>query len=79
MFYFMKLSRHSCGRNRCDEDCAEKVNVVWDHTSPDFEHHRLRLLEIVGFAMDEKLMKYLRLIIKRAVGLRRICLLDQKP
>jgi hypothetical protein len=28
--------------------------------------------------MDEKLMKYLRLIIKRAVGLRRICLLDQK-
>ncbi|CAL5097470.1 unnamed protein product [Urochloa decumbens] len=74
----LKLSCHPCERNRC-EDCAEKVNVVWDHASPDFEHHRLSLLQMVGFAVDEKLMKYIRLVMKRAVGLRRICLLDQRP
>ncbi|CAN6326379.1 unnamed protein product [Urochloa humidicola] len=35
--------------------------------------------EKVNVVWDEKLMKYVRLIMKRAVGLRRIFLLDQQP
>ncbi|OEL18454.1 hypothetical protein BAE44_0020527 [Dichanthelium oligosanthes] len=75
MFYFMKLSCHPCERSIC-EDSAQQVNV---HASPDFKHLRLSMLEMVGFAVEEKLMKYLRLVMKRAVGLRRICLFDQQP
>ncbi|KAF8727488.1 hypothetical protein HU200_019097 [Digitaria exilis] len=45
----------------------------------DQMHHRLNLLEIVGFALDEKLIKYIRLVMERAVSLKRICLLDQRP
>lgn len=74
----MKLSRHPCERSRC-EDSAKKVNVRWDQTSHDFKHHCLNQLEIVGFAVDEKLTKYIRLVIKLAMGLKRIRLLDQEP
>ncbi|CAN6168653.1 unnamed protein product [Urochloa humidicola] len=76
--FHLKLSRHPCERSRC-EDGAKKVNVVWDNASSDFKHHRLSLLEIVGFAIDEKLTKYIRLIMERAVGLKRIRLLDRDP
>jgi len=74
----MKLSRHPCERGR-REDGAKRVNVSWDQASPDLKHHRLSLLHIIGFAVDEKLVKYIRLVMERAVGLKRICLLDQKP
>ncbi|RLN31236.1 uncharacterized protein C2845_PM05G09880 [Panicum miliaceum] len=77
--FCLMLSRHPCGRGRSDEDGAKKVNVSWDQAPPDFKHHRLSLLHIIGFAVDEKLVKYIRLVMERAVGLRRICLLDQKP
>ncbi|CAL5083843.1 unnamed protein product [Urochloa decumbens] len=76
--FHLKLSRHPCERSRC-EDTAKKVNVVWDNASPDFKHHRLSLLEIVGFAVDEKLTKYIRLVMERAVVLKRIRLLDREP
>ncbi|CAN6374250.1 unnamed protein product [Urochloa humidicola] len=76
--FYLKLSRHPCERSRC-EDSAKKVNVRWDQTSPDFKHRWLSLLEIVGFVMDEKLTKYIRLVIELAMGLKRIRLLDQEP
>uniref|UniRef100_A0A0A8XVP1 F-box domain-containing protein n=1 Tax=Arundo donax TaxID=35708 RepID=A0A0A8XVP1_ARUDO len=75
---YLKLSRHPCERNRC-ENSAKKVNVLWDQASPDFKHHRLSLLEIVGFAVDERITKYIRLVMERAVSLKRIRLLDQEP
>ncbi|CAL4910772.1 unnamed protein product [Urochloa decumbens] len=74
----LMLSRHPCGRGTMD-DSAKKVNVLWDQASPDFKHQRLSLLHIIGFAVDEKLMKYIRLVMERAVGLKRMCLLDQQP
>ncbi|CAN6331083.1 unnamed protein product [Urochloa humidicola] len=76
--FYLKLSRHPCERSRC-EDSAKKVNVRWDQTSPDFKHRWLSLLEIVGFVMDEKLTKYIRLVIELAMGLKMIRLLDQEP
>ena len=76
----MKLSRHPCEIGRSEDgDDAKKVNMSWDQASPDLKHHRLSLLHIVGFAVDEKLVKYIRLVMERAVCLKRICLLDQKP
>uniref|UniRef100_A0A0E0E8J0 F-box domain-containing protein n=1 Tax=Oryza meridionalis TaxID=40149 RepID=A0A0E0E8J0_9ORYZ len=69
---------HPCERNRC-EDSAEKVNLLWDQMSSDFKHHHLNLLEITGFAMDDKMINYTRLIMERAVNLKRIRLLDQVP
>lgn len=53
--------------------------MLWDQASPDSKHHRLSLLHIIGFAVDEKLMKYIRLVMELASGLKRICLLDQQP
>ncbi|TVU18457.1 hypothetical protein EJB05_34559 [Eragrostis curvula] len=75
---YLKLSRHPCERSRC-EDSAKKVNLVWNQSSSRFKHRQLSLLEIVGFAVEEKLFKYVRLVMERAVGLKRIRLLDQKP
>ncbi|KAL6619630.1 hypothetical protein ACP70R_034769 [Stipagrostis hirtigluma subsp. patula] len=75
---YLKLSRHQCERSRC-EDSAKKINVLWNEASPDFKHSQLSLLEIVGFAMDKKLMEYIRLVMKQAVGLKMIRLLDQEP
>ncbi|KAF8725604.1 hypothetical protein HU200_020144 [Digitaria exilis] len=76
--FHLKLSCHPCERNAC-EDSAKKVNVVWHQASSDFKHGRLSLLQIIGFAVDEKLMKYIRHVIERVVGLRRIRLLDHEP
>lgn len=74
--FYLMLSRHPCERSRC-EDSAEKVNVLWDQASSGFKHHHLSLLEIKGFAMDARLMKYIMLVMERAVDLKRIRLLDQ--
>uniref|UniRef100_A0A0E0QTA5 F-box domain-containing protein n=1 Tax=Oryza rufipogon TaxID=4529 RepID=A0A0E0QTA5_ORYRU len=70
--------KHPCERNRC-EDSAEKVNLLWDQMSSDFKHRHLNLLEITGFVMDDKMINYTRLIMERAVNLKRIRLLDQVP
>lgn len=74
--FYLMLSRHPCERSR-REDSAEKVNVLWDQASSGFKHHHLSLLEIKGFAMDDRLMKYIRHVMERAVGLKMIRLLDQ--
>ncbi|XP_066160475.1 uncharacterized protein [Oryza sativa Japonica Group] len=76
--FYLKLCQHPCERNRC-EDSAEKVNLLWDQMSSDFKHRHLNLLEITGFAMDDKMINYTRLIMERAVNLKRIRLLDQVP
>ncbi|OEL18453.1 hypothetical protein BAE44_0020526 [Dichanthelium oligosanthes] len=73
-----EVSRHPCESSRC-ENSAKKVNVLWHQASPEFKHRKLSLLEIIGFAVDEKLMKYIRHVMERAVGLKRIRLLDQPP
>uniref|UniRef100_A0A0E0B4V2 F-box domain-containing protein n=1 Tax=Oryza glumipatula TaxID=40148 RepID=A0A0E0B4V2_9ORYZ len=75
---YLQLCQHPCERNRC-EDSAEKVNLLWDQMSSDFKHPHLNLLEITGFAMDDKMINYTRLIMERAVNLKRIRLLDQVP
>ncbi|KAJ1261091.1 hypothetical protein BS78_09G001500 [Paspalum vaginatum] len=64
--FYLKLSRHPCERAR-SEYSAEKVNVLWDQASPDMKHHRLSLLQIIGFVVDNKLMKYIRLARSRAL------------
>uniref|UniRef100_A0ACD5ZSC9 Uncharacterized protein n=1 Tax=Avena sativa TaxID=4498 RepID=A0ACD5ZSC9_AVESA len=74
--FYLMLSRHPCERSRC-EDSAEKVNVLWDQASSGFKHQHLSILEIKGFVMDERLMKYIRHVMERAVHLKRIRLLDQ--
>ncbi|TVU18398.1 hypothetical protein EJB05_34493, partial [Eragrostis curvula] len=76
--FYIKLSRHICGGFQC-EDSAEKVNVLWDQPSANLKHNHLNLLQIVGFQVDEKLLKYTRLVMERAVCLKRIHLLDQQP
>lgn len=76
-FCCLKLSRHLC--KSLFEDIAEKVNVVWEQASSDLKHHRLSLLQMTGFAIDVRLIKYIRLVMERAVCLKRIRLLDQDP
>ncbi|TVU18403.1 hypothetical protein EJB05_34499, partial [Eragrostis curvula] len=76
--FYLMLFRHPCEKSRF-EDIAEKVNVLWDQASPGFKHHRLNVLQMAGFVIDEKLIKYIRLVMERAVGLKRIRLLDQHP
>jgi hypothetical protein len=78
VLYFPKVSRHPCERSR-RLDSAKKVNVVWHQASADFKHPKLSQLEIIGFAVDEKLMKYIRHVMEHAAGLKRIRLLDQQP
>ncbi|TVU18458.1 hypothetical protein EJB05_34560, partial [Eragrostis curvula] len=91
--FYLMLSRHPWDRDPLPspdlkagkqysvrfEDIAEKVNVLWDQASPSFKHHRLNVLQMAGFVIDEKLIKYIRLVMERAVGLKRIRLLDQHP
>jgi hypothetical protein len=72
----MKLSRHSCTLNRY-EDSAEKTNVVWE--TSDFKHLNLKLLVMRGFEEEEKVMNYIRLVLERALSLRRIELPDKIP
>ncbi|TVU18454.1 hypothetical protein EJB05_34556, partial [Eragrostis curvula] len=75
--FYIKLSHHMCASFQC-EDSAEKVNVLWDQPSANFKHNHLNLLQIVGFRVDEKLLKYTRLVMEQAVALKRIRLLDQQ-
>lgn len=44
-----------------------------------FEHRNLSLLQIASFAVEKKIIQYIRLIIQRAVCLKKIRLLEQLP
>ncbi|XP_037454975.1 uncharacterized protein LOC119325041 [Triticum dicoccoides] len=70
------LSRHSCEPNKF-EDIAKKTDLVWETSS--FKHLNLKLLFMKGFSEDEKVMNYIRLVMKRSMGLKRIELHDKDP
>ncbi|XP_048572700.1 uncharacterized protein LOC125553011 [Triticum urartu] len=70
------LSRHSCIKT--PENSAEKRNVVWK-PSKDLKHLNLRVLLIQGCEDEDKVTNYARLVMERAVGLKRILLCDQLP
>ncbi|CAN6313654.1 unnamed protein product [Urochloa humidicola] len=76
--FFLTVSRHVCGRNGY-VDNAERANVSWEASSSGFKHCNLKLLDIEGFEMDCKMMKYIRLVIGCATRLRMICLHDKEP
>ncbi|VAI40304.1 uncharacterized protein LOC119306807 [Triticum dicoccoides] len=63
------LSRHSCVKT--PEHSAEKTNVVWE-PSKDLKHVNLKLLSIFGCEDEDKVTNYIRLVMERAVGLKRI-------
>uniref|UniRef100_A0ACD5VZG9 Uncharacterized protein n=1 Tax=Avena sativa TaxID=4498 RepID=A0ACD5VZG9_AVESA len=63
------LSRHSCVNG--SEDIDEKTNVVWE-PSENLKYLNLKLLVMNGFSEEDKVMDYVRLVMERAVGLKRI-------
>ena len=67
----MKLTRewHACAIP--SKDSAEKTNVVWE-PSKDSKHLNLKLLRMYGFEDEDKVTNYIRLVMGRAVGLKRI-------
>ncbi|KAE8775168.1 hypothetical protein D1007_52376 [Hordeum vulgare] len=71
------LSRRSCELSKT-EDSAEKTNVSWE-PSEDSRHLNLKLLVMRGFKEEDKVMNYIRLVMVRAVVLRRIELCDEDP
>ncbi|CAN6271883.1 unnamed protein product [Urochloa humidicola] len=72
---YVKISRHVCGRNK-HTDNADKTNVLCE--SSGFKHYNLNLLGITGFAMEEKLINYTKLVMERAVALKKIYLYDKE-
>lgn len=60
------------------EDSAEKTNVVWE-PSKDFKHLNLKLLQMSGFEEEDNVTTYIRLVMERAVGLRKIELQGYRP
>jgi hypothetical protein len=73
----LKISRHSCELTK-SEDSAEKTNVTWE-PSENFKHLKLKLLVVIGFEVDDKMLNYIRLFMARAVVLKRIELRDKRP
>ncbi|XP_047091228.1 putative FBD-associated F-box protein At5g56690 [Lolium rigidum] len=72
------LSRHSCELNKT-EKTAEKTNVSWEPPSDNLKRLKLKLLVMIGFEEEEKVMNYIRLVMARAVVLNRIELRDKHP
>lgn len=68
---YVKISRHMCGRNK-HVDNDDKTNVLCEASS--FKHYSLNSLGIEGFGMEEKLINYIKLVIERAVALKKIYL-----
>ncbi|PVH61652.1 hypothetical protein PAHAL_3G087200 [Panicum hallii] len=66
---YAKISRHICGLNRL-QCIAEKTNLLRE--ARDFKHHSLNYVEIQGFQPEQTLISYTRLVMGRAVNLKRI-------
>ena len=60
------------------ENSAEKTNVVWK-PSKDLKHLNLKVLVICGCEDEDKVTNYIRLVMERAVGLKKIVLLGEPP
>lgn len=71
------LSRHSCELHK-PEDAAEKTNVTWE-PSENLKHLKLKLLVMKGFEEEDKVMNYVRLVMARAMVLKRIELRNKHP
>ncbi|XBI14840.1 hypothetical protein VPH35_057360 [Triticum aestivum] len=71
------LSWRSCELSKT-EDSAEKSNVFLE-PSEDSRYLKLKLLMMKGFKEEDKVMNYVRLVIVRAVVLKRIELGDEHP
>jgi hypothetical protein len=65
----LQISRHICGLNRL-QCIAEKTNLLRE--ARDFKHHSLNYVEIQGFQPEQTLISYTRLVMGRAVNLKRI-------
>lgn len=65
-----------CGRNK-HADKADKTNVLCEASA--FKHYSLNSLGIKGFGMEEKLVNYIKLVMERAVALKKIYLYDKEP
>uniref|UniRef100_A0ACD5WJT6 Uncharacterized protein n=1 Tax=Avena sativa TaxID=4498 RepID=A0ACD5WJT6_AVESA len=72
----MKLhrTRHSCVKT--SGDSAEKTNVVWE-PSKDLKHLKLKFLLMIGSEEEDMVTNYIRLVMERAVGLKRVMLQSQ--
>jgi hypothetical protein len=50
--------------------------LLWE--ASDFKHYNLNLVDIEGFEREEKMISYIKLIMERAVALRKIHLHDKE-
>jgi hypothetical protein len=71
----LKLPRHSCELRKL-KYTAEKTNVTWQ-PSENFKHLKLKLLVMIGVEEEDKVMNYIRLVMARALVLKRIELRDK--
>ncbi|XP_020192775.1 uncharacterized protein [Aegilops tauschii subsp. strangulata] len=73
-----RLSRtqHPCAK--VSEDNPEKTKIVWE-PSKDLKHLNLKLFIMFGFEDEDKVTNYIRLVMERAVGLKRIELHGRSP
>ncbi|KAF7069445.1 hypothetical protein CFC21_075075 [Triticum aestivum] len=72
----LSRTRHSCVET--PKDSAEKTTVVWE-PSKDSKNLKLKFLLIFGFEEEDKVINYIRLVMERAVGLKRIELDVERP
>ena len=52
--------------------------MVWE-SSKDLKHLNLKWLQIIGFEEEDKVINYIRLVMERAVGLKKIILRGELP
>ncbi|VAI85302.1 unnamed protein product [Triticum turgidum subsp. durum] len=57
---------------------AEKTNLVWEPLK-DLKHLNLKVLQMSGFEEEDKVTNYIRLVMERTVGLKRIELHGEEP
>ncbi|CAL4888460.1 unnamed protein product [Urochloa decumbens] len=76
--FFLKVQRHKCARVCKVIDDQQRTSLQWKASS-DFRHHSLNLLDIEGFEVEYKLMKYIRHVMKLAEQLKMICLQHKEP
>ncbi|XBH75076.1 hypothetical protein VPH35_101894 [Triticum aestivum] len=72
------LSRDRPSCFNIPKESAEKTTMVWE-PSKDLKHLNLKLLQIFGFEEEDKVTNYIRLVMERAVGLKRIKLRGELP
>jgi hypothetical protein len=69
--FYVNISRHICAQYKLAYcKYAQKTDVLWEPS--DFKHYSLNLLDIEGFQNEEKLISYIKLVMERAVALRKI-------